>query len=158
MSDNSSFREVVLIDGTIAIVSHEDYDLVITHRWRSNNKGYVVKSSGFPRTSLHRLILDAPKGTQVDHINRNKLDNRRSNLRLCNQNQNEANKPSRRGSRSSYKGVHWHIVSKRWVAKIRKNSQSIHLGCFLEENDAALAYNKAAKEIHGEFAYLNEIN
>lgn len=85
---------------------------------------------------LHRVIAGAKKGDVVDHINRNKLDNRRSNLRLVTQSQNTFNSPKRKGTKSIYRGV-TKSKSGTWVANYRMR----HIGCFKTEIEAARAYD-----------------
>ena len=130
----------------------------------AKSHGYValVKYAGvvdgeyrYNRIYLHRYIARAPKGAQVDHINGNRLDNRSANLRVCTNAQNSRNKGPQKGK---YKGVHWSKTGKHWVAQITKNYKVRHLGCFKTAEAAALAYNEAAKELHGEYAYLNKID
>ena len=113
--------------------------------------------------SMHRFLLKASKGQIVDHINRNGLDNRRSNLRFCDKKENAFNSPKQRGNYSSkFKGVSFLKSDNRWIAQIcagprMKNgeSQCIYLGCFLNEEKAAICYDKAALKYFGEFAYTN---
>ena len=100
---------------------------------------------------MHRVILNAPPGREVDHINRNGLDNRRSNLRLATHAQNEANKPPR----GEYKGAYWCKKSGRWRASIRVDGRLRHMGRFATREEAARVYDDAALEAFGEFAYLN---
>ena len=99
-----------------------------------------------------------PGGLVVDHINRNKLDNRRSNLHFCNQSVNAHNKTSSSG----YKGVHYQKknikTGKVWVAQITSNYKCRHLGSFTSPEEAAKAYNKAATELFGEYATLNQVD
>jgi len=98
--------------------------------------------------------MAAPNHLFVDHIDHNGLNNRRSNLRLCTLAQNNRNMVSRTGS-SKYKGVCWHGGTKKWNAKIRLNRKCYHIGLFTDEIAAAKAYDKKAKELHGQFACLN---
>lgn len=100
---------------------------------------------------MHGLIMDA-KG--VDHINRNGLDNRRCNLRVCPPRLQMANQGSRGGS-SRFKGVTWNKRRGKWCAKIQVRGQWHHLGYFDDELDAARAYDEAALAWHGEYACLN---
>ena len=98
-----------------------------------------------------------------DHINRNRLDNRRANLRLCTYAQSARNvskQASHNGRKcsSKYKGVTLRKKSGLWMARIDKDYEQYHLGYFENEEDAARAYNEAAIELHGEFASLNEIS
>ena len=95
--------------------------------------------------------MEAPKHLQVDHINGNKLDNRKENLRLCTNGSNNRNKLARTG----FKGVHQARISGKWIAQITKNYKVKHLGSFDTDTEAATAYNKAAKQLHGKYAQLN---
>ncbi len=106
---------------------------------------------------LHRLVIDAPTESFVDHINGNGLDNRRCNLRLCTQAENSANQRSTRTGSSKYRGVSRYRDGKRWVAQIKRLYKNKHIGLFMSEKQAALAYNRVAEELYGEFARLNII-
>lgn len=110
--------------------------------------------SRYANSYLHRLIMNAPKHLQVDHINGDRLDNRKSNLRLCKNGSNSRNQGQRSGK---HKGVHFNKQIKRWIAQITKNYKCHHIGCFLTEKEAALAYNIKAKQLHGKYAYLNQL-
>lgn len=103
---------------------------------------------------LHRMIMNAPPGIQVDHINGDPLDNRRCNLRLCTHAENQCNQHVVRG-RSQFKGVTWHKQNRKWRARIVHHGKDIHLGLFDDEVEAARAYDAAACEFHGDFARLN---
>ena len=109
---------------------------------------------------MHRVITDCPDGMVVDHINDDALDNRRSNLRVCTQQDNIRNgiKCRRRlgkRTRSKYKGAHFHGPTGRWQARIVVSGRQISLGYFDHEIDAAKAYDEAAYEMFGEFARPN---
>lgn len=108
---------------------------------------------------MHRLILDAPAGRDVDHANMNGLDNRRVNLRLASHSQNAANqRKCRKKTLSRYKGIYYYRRRKRpWCAQIKVRGRNKHLGYFETEEEAALAYNRAALEHFGKFARLNQI-
>lgn len=103
---------------------------------------------------LHRVILDALPGQEVDHINGDGLDNRRCNLRLVHQQQNQMNRRAQRGS-SRFKGVSWHSSHRKWRAQIRHNGSKLWLGAFGSEDDAARAYDAAALELFGPYARVN---
>lgn len=103
---------------------------------------------------MHRLIINAGVGQEVDHVNGDGLDNRRINLRIASRSQNAANHRGHGGT-SRYKGVNWHKQRQRWVANIKHCDQRQYLGLFDSEEGAALAYDEAAARLHGEFAFLN---
>lgn len=157
-------REIPLNNGMVAIVDAIDYDFVSTRRWHAAKKGYtyyaVTNNSG-PGPAviyMHQLIMPVKKPLEIDHANGNALDNRWSNLRACTRRQNKMNNRThkkRSSTPSIYKGVYRH--KNKWQARIQLNGESYHLGSFALESDAALAYNKKAVELHGEFARLNEI-
>lgn len=107
--------------------------------------------------NIHRAIME--KHTElpfIDHKNGDTLDNRKCNLRFCNSRENSQNRKARKGS-SKYKGVSWYKRKNKWEASIYVNDKTIHLGMYKGEEDAALAYNKAASFYFGEFARLNAV-
>ena len=114
---------------------------------------YSIVTINKKNVYVHRLVMDCPRHTQVDHINRNGLDNRIKNLRICTGSQNMAHTPLRRKSRSGYRGV----VRKgnSWSVKIRNNNKEYYLGSFNSLINAARAYDLEAIKMHGEFATLN---
>jgi hypothetical protein len=107
----------------------------------------------------HRVAMAIITGgwefSHVDHINGDKLDNRAANLRSCTNAENTRNSKPRIGGHSKYKGVSWNKGNAKWVAYICRDGRNIHLGCFDNEADAALAYNRASIDIHGEYGRLN---
>jgi hypothetical protein len=124
-----------------------------------NSHGYV-KGSIFDRTLIaHRVIWAIQTGEwpehEIDHINRQRADNRWINLREATSSQNKTNVSSRQNSSSKYIGVSWCETRKIWQASIRKAEKKKHLGRFSCEIDAAKAYDAAAQIIHGQFANLN---
>jgi hypothetical protein len=115
-------------------------------------RGYVGKG----RIYMHREVINAPVDCQVDHVNHDGLDNRRDNLRLCTVSQNQGNsRKQNRETTSRYKGVSWHSRDRRWRAQIRYGKEKVHLGQFLSEEEAAYAYDRAARNRWGEFANIN---
>lgn len=116
--------------------------------------GVKDRKSLYSQKYLHRLIMGAKKGEEVDHINHDRMDVRKKNLRLCKPSENAKN---RRAVKGKYKGVHFSKKPKRWVAQITKDYRCYHIGFFHSAKEAAKAYNEKAKELHGEFAYLNTL-
>ena len=104
---------------------------------------------------MHRTILNAPKGLVIDHLNHDGLDNRRSNLRLTNHSENRINSCKPPTSTTGFRGVSFHKHRGDYIAHIRKNGYLRHLGYFEEPVEAAKAYDRAARELHGKFAALN---
>ena len=153
-------KEISLINSDLkAIVSNKDFERVNKYKWLLTDKKYVRRNNS--KLSLHRFILNAPKNMQVDHINHNTLDNRKQNLRLCTQSQNQMNQARHKKTLSKYKGVdlaEWKYKNKvyqYWRARIQINGKPILLGLFKSEIQAARGYDKAAKELFGEFAFIN---
>lgn len=150
----------------VALVSDEDYERVNQYKWSfdpDSRGGYAVRKVFVERDGqrqqrkimMHRFILGAPVGWDVDHGNHNGLDNRRGNIRLATRSQNCANRGAKPNSGSQYKGVHWHKRDKRWHASICVSGAKKFLGSFTDEESAALAYDAAALAAWGEFAHLN---
>ena len=107
------------------------------------------------KVQMHREITRATAGELVDHKFGNGLNNQRYNLRVCSQSQNQANRGVPVDNQSGYKGVHWNINSKKWLARIKLNGTIIHLGSFFCVIKAAKAYDRAALKHFGEFARIN---
>lgn len=101
------------------------------------------------------LGRDLSRKELVDHINRDRLDNRRANLRLASDLESARNTAPWAAGKSKFKGVFWHSQNKYWHAAITHERQYIHLGCFNSELDAAVAYDQAAIQLFDDFAYLN---
>lgn len=152
-------KEIKLTKGFTTLVDDEDYDIFSKWKWKYHYQGYACRTGKvngkYVNYYLHRVIIDAKKGQQVDHKNRNRLDNRRENLRIATSTQNNINSSPRRNSSSKYKGVNWHLDG-RWKVSIQVAGKTIGVGWMLSEIEAAKAYDSAALYYHGEeFAYLN---
>lgn len=149
--------KVKLTQGKYALVDKEDFEMVSKHANWQFNQGYAVHTFVGGVILMHRLIVSAKKGEIIDHINRDTLDNRKSNLRVGDVRHNLANQPKtiKRKTTSKYKGVH--LKDNKWIAQIGVNRGTVFLGQFNEEKEAAKAYNRAAFEQYGEFAWLNNI-
>lgn len=133
----------------------EDFDVVSQFTWRINN-GYAI--TGLNGLLLHRIVMNVSEHLiYVDHINHNPLDNRKSNLRECNNSENQMNRSLNNNNGSGFKGVHWSKYSNKWNARIQINKKRKSLGYFNTKEEAAKAYNNAASFYFGEFACLNNI-
>jgi hypothetical protein len=156
MGTEPDFARVLLTNGSEALVSPEDYERVSRFRWYRTTLGYAVREewvSGRRQTVwMHRFILDANPSLDVDHIDHDRLNNQRSNLRSCTRAQNLANARRHRDSTSPYKGVTWRKDIRRWTARIMVRGTVHHLGCFDTPEDARDAYLAAAQRLVGDFA------
>jgi hypothetical protein len=142
------------------LIDEQDLPLIQGKVWCVSTLGYIVARCKETESTvyMHRLIMGNPEGKCIDHINGNKADNRRCNLRLCDKAQNLRNMPKRIGKYTSlYKGVHFDKNRSKWKAEITFEYKNIHLGRFNSQIEAAKAYNSAALRLFGEFAKLNEI-
>jgi hypothetical protein len=150
-------KEIPITRGKVALVDDEDYEYLTQTSWCCLNNGYAMRGRKDVPELMHRIIMNAKDREYVDHINHNRLDNRKCNLRIATKTQNEANKKLQRNSTSGYKGVSLEKRTNRWVAYIGSNKNRKYLGLYASKEEAAKAYNKAAIELYGEFALLNEI-
>jgi hypothetical protein len=144
------------IKGYTVIVDSEDLVKIRKYVWRRHGRGeYFITTTKTKRRKnifLHRYIMDAPKGTEIDHKNSNTLDNRKSNLRFCTSSENKYNRGRSKANTSGYKGVTKSKKQKRWQSKIKKDKKMYYLGRFDTPEAAYAAYCEAAKKLHGEFA------
>jgi hypothetical protein len=156
-------KEIQLTQGIVTIVDDADFEYLNQFKWyllKSNSNYYAIRTKR-PENKLiqlHRIVIQAKQGEIVDHINGNKLDNRKCNLRICTKSQNCQNRKISKLNKSGFNGVSWNIRNKKWVAQIACNNQKIHIGFFNEPIEAAKAFNEAALKYHGEFAHLNKID
>jgi len=156
------------------LIDTEDYDKVSGHRWYLN-KGYVQAHIPHPgggwyvrpdngrrqrrRTNLklHRLIMDAPKGKEVDHIEHDTLDNRKCKLRLCSRQENSFNRIRQKNNTSGFKGVVYHKKPKHMINELKKPWEAqikhIHIGNYKTKEEAAEAYDRKAIELFGKPVY-----
>lgn len=154
-------KKIRLYNGMHAIVDDDDFPVLSEYNWYfhkgRNGDGYAHGKlpRGRRNVFMHRLILNAPKGMQVDHINLNKLDNRKSNLRLCTNAENHANSVCR--TSSGYKGVYAEPKRKHqpWRAMITVNNKPLLLARCATAEEAAMYYDVAAQLFFGDFARLN---
>lgn len=145
--------KIKLVNGGETLVDDEDFERLNRYQWHRTTFGYAIVEM-----RLHRVVMDLKNNDPliVDHINGNKLDNRRENLRICNKAQNAVNtKLLRSTNTSGFRGVRRH--RNRWAASVTYNYRNIYLGLYKTKEEAAKAYNEAAKKYFGEFAVLNKL-
>jgi len=151
-------RTIELTQGKVALVDDADFEWLNAFKWYYD-KGYAVRNIGtWPRRKkerMHRVILGTPGGMETDHINGDKLDNRRGNLRVCSHAENLCNVGRYINNSSGFKGVAWHKQTAKWQARIMVNGHSKQLGCFDTAEEAAHAYDEACINLHGDFARKN---
>ena len=169
--------KIELTKNKFAVIDDEDFEFISKFNWSYSN-GYARavkygderKKDGHLKQivfKMHRLVINAPYGMDVDHKNGDKLDNKKSNLRVCSHSENMNNQKKRTDNTSGYKGVailkyaykngKRYLRNKPWLSYITNNKKREYLGYFLTAREAAITYNKRAEELHGEFANLNTI-
>lgn len=164
---------IPLSQGYETIIDDNDYDLVTQYSWHvifknankipyAQNRIWNKELKKYENWSLHRWLLRPPKNMDIDHINGNSLDNRRSNLQVVPRSMNIFNKaPYHKSKRSSqYRGVCWDKSRNKWSAHICRQGKQKTIGRYDNEKDAALAYNKEAIKLYGFVAkrHLNVVN
>lgn len=150
--------KIQLTQNQETIVDAETYEWASKLKWHAahwKNGFYATRRKGNKGIGLHREIMNPPEGLMVDHINGNTLDNRKCNLRICSNKENQRNQKLTARNKSGYKGVSWHKCQDKWIARIRVNNKLIHLGYFIDLIEGAKAYDKAALFYYGSFANIN---
>ena len=159
-------REIKLTQGKTALVNKDDFKRLSQYKWHYNSRGYATRQEYLGKVNgkykqkticMHREVNNTPVGKDTDHINGNKLDNRRENLRTCSRSQNVMN-----GLRTGkYTGVSFfHNKARNWKrysARITVGQKTTFIGYYRTAEEAALAYNDVATKYHGEFARLNKV-
>ena len=135
------------------IIDQEDYSKVNGRKWFLNSVGYALTYINGKQVLMHRILVEAPEGKYVDHVNHNTLDNRKRNLRVCTQSENMRNAILKRNNTSGYAGVYKHAKNDVWVAMIKINYKSIYLGGFKLKEDAIKARQQAEDKYFGKFKY-----
>jgi hypothetical protein len=146
----SGARVIPLSQGKFAIVDAEDYERVISvGSWCFDR--YPRKKIHGKLEYMHRFILGDACGKYTDHKNLDKLDNRRSNLRVCSQVNNIQNCGIKKNNACGLKGIYYNKLRKKWHAQIMFNWKRVNLGFFTSPEEAHAAYCEAGKKLHGEF-------
>lgn len=156
-------KKIPLTQGKFALVDDEDFEFLSQWKWQYSNTGYAcrneyIKGSGRKHQKgklfiMHRVINKTPIGWQTDHINRNRLDNRKINLRTVNQSINEINKGISKRNTSGYKGIWWAKTRNKWHVELMINGKKISLGSFKDIKDAIKIRKEAEKTYFGEYSY-----
>ncbi len=158
-------RKIPLTQGRFALVDNADYKWLNRWKWCAERRQYTYYA--YRRSHqiadkqinirMHRMILGLKRGDkrQCDHRDHDGLNNQQSNLRICTVQQNSFNQTSKKVSSSKFKGVSWNKWACRWRVYIGHKGEVFHLGYFINEVEAAKAYDKAARKYHGGFASLN---
>jgi len=152
-------KEIQLTQGKFALVDDEDFERVSQFNWcvqKHRNTFYgqrfKINNGTYTSEKLHCFIMGS---NMIDHINNNGLDCQKNNMRKCTTQQNNMNSRPRKTSTSKYKGVSWSTRHNKWISQIMKDGINYNLGYFTDEVKAAETYDKKAKELFREFAYLN---
>lgn len=158
-------KKIPLTQAKHALVDDEDYEHLTQWKWhvgRSRNTDKFCarrtdRTNGITYLFMHRVILKAPEDMEVDHIDGNPLNNQKSNLRLCTRTQNNQSRRMFRHNKSGYKGVWRNSKGKPWMACITVSGKVINLGYYTDRQEAARAYDKAARKYYDSFAVTNEM-
>lgn len=149
---------IKLTQGKQTLVDQEDLEWLSQWKWHFK-EGYAVRTDNRLGRAipLHREILKTPKGLQTDHINRDKLDNRRENLRIATSRENNFNKRLLPSNKSGYKGVYFAKDHNKWRVVVTVDNKKKHIGYFSDPKLAAKAYDLMVVKIQGEFALTNKV-
>jgi hypothetical protein len=159
-------KEITLTKGQSTVVDDEDYEWLSANKWQFNIRGYAIRYERITPEKrvylrMHRKILERMIGRSLvegevcDHINGDRLDNRRSNLRVATISQNTANCKNLSRNTTGYKGVQRSKTPGKWIAAIHSYGKMKHLGVFDNPIDAAIAYDEQVRKLHGEFGRYN---
>ncbi len=153
-------KTINLTRGLVAIVDDEDFEEMSKYHWVAATGGYAIRNDrieGGERTAykavfMHRVLMNAPHGMDIDHINGNPSDNRRKNLRVCSRSQNLQNRRRFSINKAGFKGVSFRKRSQTFRAQLMVNGKYLSIGGFPTAELAFEAYKAMARLHHGEFA------
>lgn len=149
-------KYIRLSTGDIATVDNADFNWLNQWNWHLSGAGYAMRSELGKSIYMHTLLSNGPKGMDTDHVDGNRLNNSRSNLRVCTRSQNMMNARKQSNNTSGYKGVSWQKNAKKFSAYIQVGGKKKHLGLFTNAIEAAKAYNNAALDHFGGYCRLNK--
>lgn len=161
-------KEIQLTQGKVALVDDEDYEHLNQWKWFAQKDTSVKKEKFYAcrqirldngkqtAIRMHRQIMNTPQDMLADHIDGDGLNNQKYNLRNCTTAQNNMNRRNTHESLSEFKGVSFNKRRGMWAAQIQYCRKNIHIGYFVFEYEAAMAYDNMALKLFGEFAYLNK--
>ena len=143
----------------LVMVDDEDYERLNQYSWQVDKYKTVKRhpKEKEKHSLIHRFILNPKDNEEIDHIDGNRLNNQKSNLRLATSSQNKINRGPRGDNKSGFKGVSWHRQRERWAVRLMINGKYQHLGLFTDIREAAKIYNEHALNHYGEYAWLNKV-
>jgi hypothetical protein len=151
-------KQIPLTNGSFVLVDDEDFEFLSQWKWHLSDGGYALRNNhkrlgvlhySNKQIRMHRVINNTPEGLFTDHINRNKLDNRKCNLRTVNKSLNSINRDKPINNKSGYRGVYWDTWSKKWRAELKVNAKKVTLGRYSNLEDAATARMVGERKYYG---------
>lgn len=139
-------------------IDYEDFDTIKPFCWLSDKAGYLITQKRHKQAKMHRMIMQPPQNMVIDHIDGNPANNRRSNLRICTQQQNMMNARFKSNKSSNIQGVSWDKARHKWVAQIALNKKHYHLGRYDTIEEAIKARKEAEIKLFGDFAPIRRNN
>lgn len=152
-----TMKRITLTQGKNALVDDSDFAALSAYKWCFGCGGYACRKENGKIILMHRQVLSAPTGLEVDHISRDKLDNQRLNLRLCTRSQNAMNSSGYLRTNTGLRGIYWMASRQRFRVTVRKDGRRITFGYFHTAAEAAAAYNAESARLHGPFAFQNRL-
>lgn len=151
-------KTIILSQGKKAIVDNKDFNYLNQWKWYYGGRGYAIRHSEMikgkrDKIYMHRVIMNNPKDKEIDHIDGNRINNQKSNLRICKRMENLHNQKVPKNNKSGYKGVCYLKNYKKWISYICVNNKNIYLGRFNNKIDAIESRKKADKLYYGDFSY-----
>ncbi len=149
-------KQIPLTDGkTYTTVNDSIFGFLSQFKWYLDKGNYVYTHINSKKIRLHRMLMLAEPGQEIDHIDGNPLNNLTNNLRLCTRAENQRNRALHKNNTSGFKGVVRHF--NKWRAQVRVNGKLRYFGIFSDKTQAARAYNEAVRKLFGNFARENDI-